>query len=125
MTQYWMSYASDSNGVDRLNISQIEYLSAAVRFGSFAEAARQLHITPQAISKAVKALEQETGLELFHFDGKGVRASQKALDIAGHAEAFLDSYVDLRTYMLCEARGGGASPHCASVWRGRRIVANY
>ena len=41
--------------------------------GSFTKAARQLHLTPAALIKQVRGLEQETGLTLFERSPRGVQ----------------------------------------------------
>lgn len=43
----------------------LSYFEAAARTGSFAEAAKQLHVSPAAVSHQVKALETQLGVELF------------------------------------------------------------
>ncbi len=43
----------------------LSYLEAAARTQSFAAAARELHVTPAAISHQIKALEDNLGVELF------------------------------------------------------------
>ncbi|OAJ56004.1 hypothetical protein A6V36_30280 [Paraburkholderia ginsengiterrae] len=43
----------------------LAYFEAAARTGSFAIAAKELHVTPAAISQQIKALEESLGIELF------------------------------------------------------------
>lgn len=43
----------------------LSYLEAAARTKSFAAAAKELHITPAAISQQIKALEEYLGVQLF------------------------------------------------------------
>ena len=47
-----------------MDIRQIEYFIAAAQRGNFTKAAEDLFITRQALSKAVRNLEHETGLTL-------------------------------------------------------------
>lgn len=81
-----------------MNLTHLEYLVTAVRLCSYAEAGRRLHITPQAISKAVIALERELDVPLFTKDGKGVRPTPLALELAARAEHVLDDLSDFRSY---------------------------
>ena len=45
-------------------LNQIRYFQAAVRLGSFTEAAEECHISQSAISQQIKSLEQELGIQL-------------------------------------------------------------
>jgi len=45
---------------------------AAGRLGSFKEAARELHVTPSAISQQIRALEQALGISLFQRHSRAV-----------------------------------------------------
>lgn len=48
------------------NLSALRAFEAAARLESFADAATELRLTPAAISRAVRRLEDELGFELFH-----------------------------------------------------------
>src|SRR4051812_19361253 len=43
----------------------LSYFEAAARAKSFAAAAKELHVTPAAVSHQIKALEKHIGVELF------------------------------------------------------------
>ena len=47
-----------------MTIQDLEYFAAVCREHSINRAARQLYITPQGLSKALKTLEQELGAVL-------------------------------------------------------------
>ena len=49
-----------------------------VEFGSFTKAADALHITQPALSRQVKQLEEELGLELLLREGRGIRITDAA-----------------------------------------------
>lgn len=49
-----------------MNLSHIQYFIAAGRCGSVSKAAEALHVTQPAVSNAIKTLEQELGVGLFH-----------------------------------------------------------
>lgn len=55
---------------------QLEYFVESVKYGSMSIAAEYLHVTPQAISKAIKSLEQELSCKLFERDNLGVSLTQ-------------------------------------------------
>lgn len=46
---------------DGLNVDALRYFLAAVELGSFQAAAHRLHVTPQAVGKAIRGLEQRLG----------------------------------------------------------------
>ena len=46
---------------DDLDLARLRALAAAVRFGTFDAAARELHVTPSALSQRIKALESAAG----------------------------------------------------------------
>ena len=47
-------------------LNSLKVFEAAVRCGSFAQAADELHLTPSAISHQIKLLEERLGVRLFH-----------------------------------------------------------
>ena len=49
-----------------MNLSHIQYFIAVGRYGSVSKAAEMLHVSQPAVSNAIKMLEQELGLSLFH-----------------------------------------------------------
>jgi LysR family glycine cleavage system transcriptional activator len=69
------------------NLSGLRAFEAAARSESFADAAKELGLTPAAISRAVRRLEDELGFELFHrahravsLTDAGARYAQKVTD---------------------------------------------
>lgn len=108
-----------------LNLTHLRYLHAAVRTGSFSEAARMAHVSPQAVAKAVHALESELEMPLFTSSGRGVAPTEFAIAIAPQLGDALRQFDD---FLHCvearrsatEARGFIAlgvatSPHRCSV----------
>ena len=47
------------------SLNGVKAFEAAARAGSFAAAAGELHVTPAAVSRLVRLLEQRLGLDLF------------------------------------------------------------
>lgn len=54
---------------------------AAARSGSFLDAARELNVTPAAISHQIKLLEAELGVALFHRRARGVEPTAAAREM--------------------------------------------
>jgi len=63
-----------------MDLRQLEYVIAVVDEGGFTHAARAVHVSQPALSQAVRSLERELGVELFHRSGRTV-----ALTSAGEA----------------------------------------
>ncbi len=56
-----------------LNLSHLKAFEAAARTGSFQEAATELHLSPSAVSHAIRKLEQSLGVTLFEREGRRVK----------------------------------------------------
>lgn len=48
-----------------MDIKQLYYFVEAAKYGSFTQASKILFITPQALSKSIRLLEEEYGMQLF------------------------------------------------------------
>src|SRR6476619_3552906 len=58
--------------------------------GTIAAVADALRFTPSAVSQQLAVLEREAGVALLERAGRGVRLTDPALVLAGHAEALLE-----------------------------------
>lgn len=67
---------------------------AAGRHGSFKAAARELHLTPSAVSQQIKALEQALGAQLFDRSARAVSLTPEGRDYLREVQLMLS---DLRT----------------------------
>jgi LysR family transcriptional regulator, glycine cleavage system transcriptional activator len=75
--------------LSRLPLRGIAVFEAVSRLGSFKAAARELNLTPSAISHQIRSLEQQLGIALFIRDGRGVRLSAAASHYAGQLHELL------------------------------------
>ena len=66
-----------------MKLSFFATLDAVLRTGSLAGAAREMHVTPSAVSMQMKQLEAHFGQPLFDRAGLSVRPRPIALEIAG------------------------------------------
>ncbi|MDA0219272.1 MAG: LysR substrate-binding domain-containing protein [Proteobacteria bacterium] len=57
------------------SLNALRAFEAVARTGSVTEAAGELHVTPGAVSRQVKLLEDDLGVVLLERDGRGVRLS--------------------------------------------------
>ena len=84
------------HGGSIVEIRQLEYFVAAIRCGSYTKAADNLHITRQALSKAVKNLENELG-KLVETDQAGrLVPTEKGLTIMHDALPVFEAWSDFR-----------------------------
>lgn len=60
---------------DLPSLNLLPTFEAAARLGSFKACARELHLTPSAVSQQMRALEEELGRELFIREGRNLRLS--------------------------------------------------
>lgn len=59
-----------------MDINRIRYFNIVAETGSLVKASEVLHISQPALSKAIKLLESETGLNLVEADGRGLRLTE-------------------------------------------------
>lgn len=69
-----------------MNVRVFEYLALVDKCRSFSSAARELHVTPQAVSGAIHNLERELGIPLIDASKKGaISLTDYGRAILGHA----------------------------------------
>jgi LysR family transcriptional regulator, glycine cleavage system transcriptional activator len=76
-----------------LNLSLLRSFEAAARTGSFQEAAAELHLSPSAVSHAIRKLEQSLAATLFQRDGRRVKLTPDGFALMRHVGPAFD---DLR-----------------------------
>ncbi len=72
-----------------LNLERLRVLQAVARHGSVTAAAAELHVTTSAVSQQLTKLERETATTLVERSGRGIRLTDAAQLLAGHASALL------------------------------------
>jgi molybdate transport repressor ModE-like protein len=72
-----------------LNLERLRVLQAVARHGSVTAAAADLHVTTSAVSQQLTKLERESGTTLVERSGRGIRLTDAAHLLAGHASAIL------------------------------------
>ncbi|OXM86469.1 LysR family transcriptional regulator [Paenibacillus rigui] len=78
-----------------MDIRHLQYVLELARTNSFTKAAEALHITQPTLSKMIKNLEEELGIELFLRIGKRVELSEEGRAILGKAQDIVNSFHDL------------------------------
>lgn len=72
-------------------ISAIRAFEAAARTGSFQDAANELHLTPSAVSHAIRKLESSMGTVLFDRRNRAVHLTPAGENLMRHAGAAFDN----------------------------------
>lgn len=108
-------------------LSSLRAFEAAARLGSFREAARELAVTPSAISHQIRLLESETGLLLFRRTGRAVDLTPAGQLLAREAiEAFARISASLDQLKAGEAAQRlriSALPLFVNAWLAPRLAA--
>ncbi|MDX6657312.1 MAG: hypothetical protein QOH62_2105 [Solirubrobacteraceae bacterium] len=73
-----------------LDLRRLRLLRELKERGTIAAVADALHFTPSAVSQQLAMLERETGVRLLERAGRGVRLTDPALVLIGHADALLE-----------------------------------
>jgi DNA-binding transcriptional LysR family regulator len=72
-----------------LDLRRLRLLRELNERGTIAAVADALQFTPSAVSQQLAIIEREAGVPLLERDGRGVRLTDAALMLVGHAEALL------------------------------------
>jgi DNA-binding transcriptional LysR family regulator len=73
-----------------LHLGRLRLLHELHARGTIAAVAEALHFTPSAVSQQLAVLEREAGVALLEPAGRGVRLTDPAVVLAGHAAELLD-----------------------------------
>ncbi|MBB5172310.1 LysR family transcriptional regulator [Texcoconibacillus texcoconensis] len=87
-----------------MEMRQLEYFLEITKQKSFTKAAEQLLFAQPAISKGIKSLEKELGLQLFHRSDKKITLTDEGDVFLKHAKAIL-SQVNNAKLEMAELRG--------------------
>lgn len=98
-------------GTEAIGARHFEIFLSMMMSRSLADAADALGLTVAAVSKSLKVLERETGLELFHAVGGRLVATAEAERLAPFAQRAVEHLV--RARRAAEALRGGEVDHLA------------
>ena len=91
-----------------MQLSQLEYLQAVANYGGVRKAARAVHVSPQAVSSAIKKLESEYQFVLLDRSSGEAVLSPAGREFARRARVILAQVDDLKKY--AQSRDDGVSP---------------
>ncbi len=77
------------NSSNRIGVRQLRAFAAVYRLGKVADAARQLSVTPSAVSLLVRQMEADLGVRLFDRHARALLPTQAAHDAIGRTERIL------------------------------------
>lgn len=105
----------------QIQLSLLKAFEAAGRTGSFRDAARELRVTPSAVSHAIRKLEQLLCTTLFEREGRAVQLSAEGETLMRHAEL---AFTELRRGIeLVTARGPRLLRlHCAPSFAAKWLL---
>lgn len=90
-----------------MELHQLKYMAAVARCGSAAKASEDLYVSKQAVSKAIRSLEQEMGFELFD-RGDRMRLTAEGEEVLLHVDKALREIDEIELY--AHARRAGSAP---------------
>jgi DNA-binding transcriptional LysR family regulator len=94
-----------------MNLQQLRYVIATAERGTMTAAAASLHVAQPALSRAIRALEQELGITVFARHGRGLRLTddgRELVDLAGRVMADVEQITRLgeaAALPVCATRG--------------------
>lgn len=81
-----------------MDTNRLNYFCTIAQTGSLAKASDFLGISPAALSKAMKILEEEVGFELLRPSGRGIVITQEGMRFAEKGQKILDELGQLSQY---------------------------
>ena len=88
-----------------MNLRRIEYFMTVANTGSLRQASEILHISPPALSKAMKLLEEEVEVKLWIADGRKIILTDAGKAFLKKAPIFLESLKELKQSLVSNSSG--------------------
>ncbi|MCO5142878.1 MAG: LysR family transcriptional regulator [Oligoflexia bacterium] len=83
-----------------MNFRRLEYFHVLAKLGNMHKASELLHVSPSALSKAMKNLEEELGVSLWIREGKMLRLTDVGLALLYKTNALIDELGQLKESLL-------------------------
>lgn len=112
-----------------MELNHLRYFFEVAQSGSFTEAARRLHVSQSALSKAVALLEESEGVKLFTRSKKGVALTAIGADVLERSRAIFRTVSEIEDAcrgVKSECEGYlnfGASDHVINYYLMEKIAA--
>lgn len=78
-----------------MDIDRVRYFQVIAETGSLVKASQILNISQPALSKALRVLESEVGLQLVEAEGRGLRLTEEGRRFQSESKGLLDSWLQL------------------------------
>src|SRR4051812_40900331 len=88
-----------------MNLRQLRYVVATADHGTMTAAAQALFVAQPALSRAIRELERELGVELFARAGRGVALTEAGERIVQHARDALQAVAAIEEFPSAPAGG--------------------
>ena len=72
-----------------MTLQQLKYIVTVAEKGSISEAAKELFISQQSLTNAIKELEKQLQITIFHRTNKGIIISNEGDEFLGYARQVL------------------------------------
>jgi LysR family nitrogen assimilation transcriptional regulator len=83
-----------------MDLKQLKAFATLAEFGSFSRAGAVLSVAQPVLSRQIKALEQELGIELFHRNGRGIVLTEAGKVLHDYAGGVLDTVARATTEVI-------------------------
>ncbi|WP_153540616.1 LysR family transcriptional regulator [Actinomadura macrotermitis] len=98
-----------------MNLRQLRYVVATADHGTMTSAAQALYVAQPALSRAVRELERELGVELFARSGRGVELTAAGEQVVRQARVALDAVEAIEGLSAARTGGRGAELRIATT----------
>ncbi|GAA1562918.1 LysR family transcriptional regulator [Actinomadura kijaniata] len=98
-----------------MNLRQLRYVVATADHGTMTSAAQALYVAQPALSRAVRELERELGVELFARSGRGVVLTAVGEQVVRQARVALDAVDAIEGLSVARANGRGGELRIATT----------
>ncbi|ACY98179.1 MULTISPECIES: LysR family transcriptional regulator [Thermomonospora] len=98
-----------------MNLRQLRYVVATADHGTMTSAAAALYVAQPALSRAVRELERELGVELFARSGRGVVLTPVGEQVVHHARIALAAVEAIEALAVTRPDGRGAELRVATT----------
>jgi LysR family glycine cleavage system transcriptional activator len=104
-------------------LNSLRAFEAASRLGSFTKAARELHVTPAAVSHQIRGLEQHLGVTLFRRTTRSLALTDQAMSAAEALREAFDRIGQAVELLRSSEKGGVLSLSVTPAFATRWLVA--
>ena len=98
-----------------MTLQQLRYITMVAEKGTISEAAKELFISQPSLTNAIRELEQEMQVTIFHRTNKGVTITAEGDEFLAYARQILDQVGLMQERYLNVMNGTRDFPYPASI----------